>query len=342
MADSQQVTEAILSAWDDDEETPVAQTQEEILPPPEEEPVEEPAEEELPADEPAEEEPAEEPAEEEEAEEEEEEPDEGTTVTAFEDPEIQAFLAKYQGDVEKGLKGAAELARAFGRQGSELAAIRQRNSELEQAMLEAQSLSGAPPLNDAQREWAEQAAGSVNPAAYVRQALGENQFELARAVCREWARENPFEAGRAGQYIDMREAQLYQPPPAVEASTDQVLDALAEQSPELAAWYPQMARVAEQLGPNHPVVLEAKSSNADTAMHGIVTLFQMTRDASASIEGQRQEIKKQARASADGARRNAAVSSATSSPKTTETPRPNRTLMPGLTLEDLDTEFARP
>ena len=351
MADSQEVTQAILSAWDDDEETPVGQTQEEILPPPTppppaEEPEQDEDEEEIPAEEEPEaeeeEETPQEDEEEEQAEEEEEESDEGRVITAdYDDPEIQAFLAKYQGDVEKGLKGAAELARAFGRQGSELAAMRQRTAELEQAILEAQAFQGGTPLNEEQRNWAEEAASSVNPGAYIRQAMQEGQFDLARAVCREWARENPYEATRAGQFIDMQEAQAYAPAPGVEASTDQVLDALASQSPELAQWYPQMAKVADSLGQNHPLVQEAKSSNADTAMRGIIGLYEIARASTASVQGQKEEIKKRSRQAADGARRSAAVSSATSSPKSTETPRP-RQIMPGLTMDQLDTEFAQP
>lgn len=345
MADVADVNRAIMEAWDEDEqEGAVVET-----PPP---PVDEPQTEE-PETEEEEEEPEEEvgaavgteeetPPVEPDEEEDEGEEEEGAPAGAP-DPELQAFLAKYENDPDKALKGAIELQRLLGRQGHELSQLRTRTSELESLLTEAQAFSGlGVPLNEEQRGWVEEAAASVNPGAYIRQALAQSEFELARAVCREWAHENPFEANRAGQYIDMAEHHAVEAQRAPqEVTTDDVLGALQNAMPELASWWPAMANVTRNLGADHPLVQEARSSDADTAMRGVIGIYEIARASSASVQETKQQIRKRNRDGADGARKRAAVSSTTTSPKTAETPRRNM-LMPGLSLEDLDTEFAQP
>jgi len=342
---------AILEAWDEEEETtappppaapPVVEPP--VEPEPETEEEEEP-EEEVVAD-VAPPEPGDRPEEEEQEEAEDEDADEEQGEEedlVGEDPEIQAFLAKYQGDQEKALRGAAELQRLVGRQGTELNQLRESVGQLQQMLNEAQALSGGGmPLNEEQRGWVEEAAASVNPAAYIRQALAQNEFELARSVCREWAHENPFEANRAGQYIDMAEHHAYEAAQAPQqVTTDDVLAALGQAMPELHSWWPTMATVTRNLGENHPLVQEARSSDADTAMRGVIGIYEIARASSASVTEAKKEITRRNRESADGARKRATVTSGATSPKTTETPRP-RPIMPGLTMEDLDTEFARP
>jgi hypothetical protein len=252
-------------------------------------------------------------------------------------------LAKYDGDTQKALRGGAELYRVVGRQGSELNQLRETNAQLQQMLSEAQAFAGGGvPLNEEQRIWVEEAAASVNPGAYIRQALAQNEFELARSVCREWAHENPYEANRAGQYIDLAENQAYERAQAPQqVTTDDVLQALGNAMPELNSWWPAMATVTHNLGPEHPLVQEARSSDADTAMRGVIGIYEIARASTASVSEAKKEIKRKNRESADGARKRAAVTSGATSPKTTETPRP-RPIMPGLTMEDLDTEFARP
>jgi len=339
---------AILEAWDEEEEgeiTPPPPAAPPVVEPEQEEP--ETEEEEETTEEPEEvvsaETVAPEPGDEPEQEEEEEGEEGEEEAEPGEDPEIQAFLAKYQGDQEKALKGAAELQRAYGRQGGELNQLREQNAQLQQMLTEAQTFAGGGvPLNEEQRGWVEEAAASVNPGAYIRQALSQNEFELARAVCREWAHENPFEANRAGQYIDLAENQAYETAQAPQqVTTDDVLQALGNAMPELNSWWPTMATVTRNLGSEHPLVQEARSTDADTAMRGVIGIYEIARASSASVSEAKKEIKRRNRESADGARKRATVTSGATSPKTTETPRP-RTIMPGLTMEDLDTEFARP
>jgi len=348
VADAAEMNRAIMEAWDEEEEgeiTPPPPAAPPVVEPEQEEP--ETEEEEETTEEPEEVVSAEtvvpEPGDEPEQEEEEEGEEGEEEAEPGEEPEIQAFLAKYQGDQEKALKGAAELQRAYGRQGGELNQLREQNAQLQSLLAEAQAFAGGGvPLNEEQRMWVDEAAASVNPGAYIRQALAQNEFELARSVCREWAHENPYEANRAGQYIDLAEHQAYERAQAPQqVTTDDVLNALGDAMPELHSWWPSMATVTRNLGPDHPLVQEARSSDADTAMRGVIGIYEIARASSASVSEAKDQIKRKNRASADGARKQAVVTSGSSSPKTTETPRP-RPIMPGLTMEDLDTEFARP
>ena len=261
-------------------------------------------------------------------------------VTA--DPEVKAFLTKYQNDVPKALKGAAELSRLVGRQARDLTALQETVGQLQSALVEAQTVGAGlgAPLNEQQREWVDGAAQSVNPAAFAKQAVDQGEFELARAVCREWALTNPYEALRVGQWVDASEVQLYQAAQQVPpVTTDQVIAALDEAMPEMRAYYAQMTDVVRQLGDSHPLVAESRSADPQEAMRGMIGLYEIARASTATVEDAQADLKKQRRKQADDERAKGLVSSATNSPSQAETPR-SRLLMPGLTQEALDTEFA--
>lgn len=264
-------------------------------------------------------------------------------IAAFDvdDPDVLAYLAQYQGDPVKALRAAAELRRAYGRQGTDLAAVRQRAIELESQITQARLLSGGVPLSEEQANWAEGAAQSINPGAYVQQAIQAGEFDLARAVCTYWAQNDPFNAGRAGQLVDNVEQQTRQQMQApVQASTEDILQALWENVPGMKEWEPQMVSVYQHLGPSHHLVQESRSNDPDVAMRALINIYEIAKASSANVVEQKTEIKKKARADADSAKAKAAVTSAASSPKkAAETPR-DREIMPGLTLADLETEFA--
>src|SRR5215472_14675748 len=145
-----------------------AEEEEETVPAGPGEPATEPAQEE--GEEEAEEEDEGEEAGEDEGEEESEEEGEGVRALTLDsvevsDAEILAYLAQYQNDPVKALRAAAELRRAFGRQGTDLAAVRQRVQELEYQAAQARALSaGMTPMTQEQHEWAEGAATRATPA----------------------------------------------------------------------------------------------------------------------------------------------------------------------------------
>jgi len=257
------------------------------------------------------------------------------------DPDVRAFLSQYGGDPLKALQAAAHLRRAFDRQGTDLGHVRAQLGELQEQVQRGRMLGGAIPLSQDQHEWAEAAANSGAPGAYVDQAIQAGEFDLARAVCSYWGRESPYEAARAGMAVDQEEgrrSQVQQAP--VEARTEDIVDALKTNVPGFREWESQMVRVFENLGAGHHLVQESRSNNVDVAMRALMNIFEIAQASSASVQEQKQEIRKRVRKESASAKAQAAVTSganSTSSPK--ETSRQVE-ILPGLTLEALDTEFA--
>ena len=344
---SDEVTAQIMQAWDeivDKDEQPEAEAEEVTAAVTEPEEPEQEEQEEEEDDEEQDEEPEEEPEEElEEADDE----DEEQVASEYDDPEIQAYLAKYQGDAEKALKGAANLDRLMGRRDDEKLGLQQQVEQLRSQLAQAQAFSGgAGFLTEEQQVWVENAAESANPGSFVQQALQAGEYDLARAVCREWAQANPFEAMRAGQIIDAVEHQTIsqqQAPQEVPPAT--TWEALANNYPELKTYEGQMVQTLERLGPEHPLVQEARSTDPNQAVRGIFGIYEIAKASTFAITETRNGLKKKRRQEADDAIDNAAVTSAAAAPSVSEAPR-RRTLMPGLSHEDLDAafdaEFARP
>ena len=341
-----EVTAQIMSAWDEiqEEETPV-ETPEPASP--EEEPEDEQEDEQEEEDETGvpgsgdEEDEDEEEGDESESEDG-EQPEESVTA-AFEsdDPEVLAFLAKYQGDLGQALRGAAELQRVIGRQGSEKAALAQRVQELEAAI--EQDRAFAPSvgfLTPEQQQWAEEALATGNPALYIQRAAQEGEFGLARAIANEWVREQPADGFRALQYLDQAEHRALAPEPQP-VDTGVLLDVLAENFPDMRTYEAEMVNKLNQWGPAHPLVQDAKSGDVQVAARAIIAIYEAARASSTSVRSAREGIKRKHRQQADDERGNAQVSSASPAPSASETPRRQRPLMPGLTLEQLDAEFAQ-
>lgn len=341
------VTAQIMEAWDevvadderDENEEPEATTVvEEPEPGDDEEEESEEGEDETADDETADDADEEEGDEEEDGDEPAQEEEEPTTPD-LEDVEVRAFLAKYGGDQGKALKAAADLQRVLGRQGSEKAAALARVEELERELAAARALgAGASLLSEEQRMWVDTAAESPNPAVYVQQAMQAGEFELARAVCREWAQTNPFDAQRIGQFIDATEQEVVRAQTATEVPPTETWAALAEHYPELRQYEAAMVETLQRMGPDHPSVQEARSTDPSVAVRGIMHIFDVAKASTFALSDARAGVKKRRRKEADDAADNAAVTSGAARPSTSETPRPRR-LMPGLTEEDLDKAF---
>jgi hypothetical protein len=342
---TEEVTQQILGAWDEMQEADEAEPEGAVAPPVEDEPEKPEGEEvETPeADEPEQPE-SDESAEDEPAEESEEgEPEEEAAeqdAPEFEDVEVQAFLSKYNGDVEKALKGGAELQRLIERQGREKNDAIARAEQLEAQLIQAQAFGGlGTVLSDDQQEWVATAAESANPAAYVQQAMQAGEFELARAVCREWATVNPFEAMRVGQWVDATEAQASQPAAPEPVDPGETWKGLATAYPELRSYEAQMVQTLERLGPDHPLVQEARSTDQAQAVRGIIGIYEIAKAATFALSETRDGIKAKQRQAAEDAIGAAVVTSGVNTPSAGGTPRP-RMLMPGLSQEDFDAAFA--
>lgn len=343
--ETEEITRQIIGVWDEEQpEESTAEVAEEPQPEsePEQEPEPEQPEREEGEPEPEEGEPeGEQPEEEEEAEEEEgepeEEPEEEVTGYQSENPQVQAFLAKYQGDLERALAGAVQLQQVLGRQGQDKAVLTRRVQELEQELQQLRSFGPGPALSPEQRGWVDEAVESQNPVSYVQQALEANEFALARAVCDRWAEDAPYEAGRIAQQIDAAEwrtqQQVEQEQPQLDSGA--LMGVLIEHFPEMPQYEQQMLAAMNSLGDDHPLVQDARSNEPATAATAIVSIYEIARAQTTSVKTARTKLQRDGRQAADDARARAVVSSAQATPNAGETPRP-RNIMPGLTLEALD------
>ena len=340
------VTDQILSAWDDDEEAEGA-----VVEQPAEEQPEEVVEEEQPEpdeqdDEQAEEEDAQEDAEEEEVVEEgdEQEAEEEEVDDFSDDPQVIAYLAKYQNDPERALKAAVQLQQALGRQGQEKAVLTRRVQELEAEIAQQQAFQVGQLLSPEQQTWVEEAISSQNPGNYVQQAVRAGEFDLARAVCAEWAREQPYEAMRVSQAVDGAEynmhAQQYTAPTEEPVDHSMLLNALVDNFPDMPLYEQQMLSTLSNLGPAHPLVQDAQSADFAASAKAIINLYEIARAQTATVKSTRERLNGKAKTDAAEARRRAVVSSSQVSPGPSETPRA-ATIMPGLTLQQLDAEWEK-
>ena len=352
---SDTITEAILGAWDDDEEKAPDQESPEVAEPVETTPEDaEDQDEDVSGDEveeteEEEEEVSTEPGEEVEEEEapeedEEEEPsgEEGEPVTAVsDDPVVQAFLARHNNDVELALKAAANQNQLLGRQGYELGQLRSRVSELEAEIEQANAFRQPGTfVSPEQAEWLEEAVASENPVAYIQGAVEAQEFDLARAVL-ERGEFTSFQAVRLAQVIDAAEGRTVQ---AAEPNLEGPLDHQALFS-VLQQWYPDMPQFSAEmtstlaaLGDEHPLAALARSQDPAEAAQGIIGLYEIARAKTATVASSREAVKTKSRQAAEDVRRQAQVSSAEATNPPTQTPR-TREVMPGLTFEALEAEF---
>lgn len=334
----EQVTAQIMEAWDEIQEEEQAEV-EAVAPE-----VEEPEENDEDTEPETEDEPDDEEDDDEEEDEADEEPEDEVVAEApqFDDVEIQAFLAKYGGDPEKALKGAAELARLMGRRDEEKLALNQQLEQLQGQLAQMQAFGpSAPMLTEEQQVWVEGAAESQNPGGFIQQALSAGEFELARAVCREWAQTNPYEASRAGQFVDNVEYQMREQSTQIQPQPPEATwEALASNYPELKSYETQMVQTLQRLGPEHPLVQEARSTDPNQAVRGIFGIYEIAKAATFALTETKNGLKQRRRQEADDAIGAAQVTSASNTPSAGETPRSSRNLLPGLTEEQFEAAFA--
>lgn len=354
---TEEVTRQIIGAWDEvqEEDAAAVDNDERELPEGEQEQPDadhegaEPDADDGEATEvPAEQEEAEGEEEAEEASEEdgEEDEEEEAVQAEYEDPEVQAFLRKYQGNVEQALKAATHQLKIISQLGQDKGYLNRRVQELEAEIANTNALAGTGIALDAeQQQWVQEAAESGNPQAYVQNALRVGEFDLARAVCDAWAQEQPYDAMRARQVVDQAHqhafmAEQEQNGAQQSLPTETILGVLLNHYPDMPKYEQQMVQTIAALGEGHPLVENARSTDPETQAYGILGIYEIARAQTATLQSSRDAVKTQQREDAAGARRRAKVSSSQATPSPGETPRPRR-LGPGLTLEQLDAEWER-
>lgn len=345
-------TEQILSAWDDDEE-PSAEDDTHVFEEPEESTTVEQPEPEQDEDEDEEEDEGSEQeteeeedgeAETQEGDEEEEPAEEDDEVLAqFTDVEVRAYLSRYQNDPERALKAAVNLTRVLNRQGKEKNDALRRVAELESELAQQNAFQTGPGLlSQEQVHWVGEAMESGNPNIYVQQAVRAGEYDLARAVCAEWAREQPYEAMRVSQAVDGAEYNAHASQVAQTESEPVdhglLLDTLADSFPEMPMYEQQMIATMNNLGAAHPLVQDAQSNDLRASAKAIVNLYEIARASTASVRSTREQVRAKTKTEAAEVRRRAVVSSSQATPSPSQTPRGNN-LMPGLTMEQLDAEW---
>jgi hypothetical protein len=340
MATNEEITRQIVDAWDEiqaeEKGEPASTVEPEPEPEPELEPYEDDEELEPEEDEPEEEEEEEEPEDDDEAAEAEE------TAESFDtdDVEVRAFLAKYNGNLDDALKGAAELYRLIGRQGAEKGEL-EREVDALRDQLRRVHVFGAngEQFDNEQLAWVEEAVQSGHVPAYVQRAVDEGQFELARAVCREWARDDPYNATRLGGEVDAIEYQIatYQPP----IDHGRLLEEMQKQFPDMAVYDQSMTSLLTTLPANHPAVADVRSGDINAVARGLYHLYDLARASSTTVRSTREKVREQQRQNGASARSRAQVSSSSTSPSTVETPRQGTQILPGLTWEALSEELER-
>jgi len=346
---TEEITAQIMGAWDeiqdaeavvDNDDTQASVTEEEgDQPEPEQEDTEggedESEEGEAPAPGGAE---GDEEASEEEQESDAEEDEHVTASFQSDDPEVQAFLAKFQGDPERALKGALQVQRSLTREGQRRVALEKEVEQLRGELANTHALTGLDGfLTEEQREWVGESMESGRPGVYVLNAIRAGEFGLARAVCQHWAEVAPLEAMRAAQQVDAAEYQtaMTQQGEPEPLNTGKLMEVLVEYYPEMPQYEIQMVKTLEALGPEHPLVQDARSQNAEIAARGILAVYEIARSQTATVASAREQVKNGRRQAANEAKREAVVTSSQQAPNPGQTPKP-RALGPGLTLEELD------
>ena len=170
------------------------------------------------------------------------------------------------------------------------------------------------------------------------------EYELARAVCDAWGSEgDAYAALRTRQQIDAAEAYAFQAQQAVEPPAviprEGLIGLITQQVPDFPEYEADMVEVVNQLGHNHPMVLAANSPDPAEAAAGLVDLYRVAQTRRTRVAEAKETIESETRNKKVAEKKRGRVSSAASRSSTTEPPRPQQ-IMPGLTLEELDTALA--
>jgi hypothetical protein len=260
-------------------------------------------------------------------------------------PEIQAFIDRHDGDIDKALRTAAEQYRMIGERNREHGEMNRRLAQVEAELVQARALqAGQMGLTPEQAEWVEAAIESEQPTAFIQSAVASGEFDLARAVCDAWGENgDAYSALRTRQMVDEAEGaaqyaqQVTAPPPTI--PQEELFGIIEEQVPDFSSYAAEMTEVVTQLGRNHPMVVAANSPDPNEAATGLIDIYKVARTRKTRVSEARKEHQAQQREQGVAKRKQARVSSSSSRTSHEEPPQTTR-IAPGLTLEELDAALA--
>lgn len=256
---------------------------------------------------------------EEEIEEEAETPRDDKGRFASKDPDIEGYLAKYGGDVDKALKAAVEASSLIGRQGSELGDLRKQFEQFQTAQQQAQS---RPHLD--QSAFAQLIEDDPAQATAIAYQTGD--AAATSTALRVWKEEDPFSASQwvtAQQIAELRNdydqrlqtatAPLQQR--AAGQVIEEALTAFAQEHSDLDQYLGTMYEIA----PESPLVLEIlKKQDDPKAIKEVYDyLYHKARGrTSETLAAAVADTAAKSKSEAEAAKQQAAVASATSSTET--------------------------
>lgn len=181
----------------------------------------------------------------------------GEFELVIDDPDVEAFLAKYDGDLNKALKGAVEASRTLGRQGSELGELRKLQGTVEElrGLVEQSANRPAPqPYVD----YASLIENDPKQAAQV--AMKHGNVDAMMAAVSAWAdSDEPRDAFEAATFLNnvmrgyemdqLREEFKANAAPAVQAASsneEQEIAKVLTKHPDLEKFLPAIGQIAQE------------------------------------------------------------------------------------------------
>lgn len=176
----------------------------------------------------------------------------GEFELTIDDPDVEAFLAKYDGDLGKALKGAVEASKTLGRQGTELGELRklqQQMEELKTTVAESARRPAHAPI-----DWASAIERDPEQAAF--EAVRRRDPDALVAACSAWGEDEPFKASAflSNQFNEWRmetlamefQSSRNDAPDAVSSTEEQEVAKVLEKHPDLEKFLPAIGEIAKE------------------------------------------------------------------------------------------------
>lgn len=235
------------------------------------------------------------------------------------DPELEAFLAKYGGDAQKALRGAAEQAKLMGRQAQELGEYRAYIEQIQAQQAQAQQPQQQYVAPDALAEWAQSLPPTSLPMV-VQQAYQQGNQAAADAALAELGEYDRTAARQLDRWMIQQDflrtqQQAQQVQTQTQSEWDRAAEQFAQQVPDLTKFAPQMMELAGL--PENADILRLIESGSPTArITALRLLYNEARGReTATLNSSAMEIVQQQRDDADAAAAAAqVVSAATTKP----------------------------